>query len=86
MSYIDTRAQGNGNSEENGIVIAKTIHHFNNMVLENSKKAYNFLEIYSLNKGLKEFGEKGYDTAFDEIKQLHQRTVFKPIILTDLTT
>ena len=38
---------------------------------------YSFLETFSLKKGLKQFGTKGYDAAFGEIKQLHDRVAFK---------
>ena len=36
------------------------------------------METYSLKKGLKHFGEKGYNAAMQEMKQLHDRAVFKP--------
>jgi hypothetical protein len=54
-------------------VIAKTFHYFNNLIVS---KNYAFLETYSLKKGLKHFGSKGYDAALGEIKQLHDRMVF----------
>ena len=44
------------------------------MVLMNEK--YSFAETYSLNKGLKKFGERGYDAALNEMRQLHERGVF----------
>ena len=40
---------------------------------------------YSLNKGLKQFGSKGYKATMAEIKQLHEREVFKPIDVRTLT-
>jgi hypothetical protein len=50
-----------------------------------SNKGCSFLETFSLNRGLKQFGEKGYNARFDEIRQLHERAVFKPINVKDLT-
>jgi hypothetical protein len=43
------------------------------------------LEIHSLKKGVKYFGQKGYDAALGEIKQLHDRVVFKPTYVNKLT-
>jgi hypothetical protein len=50
-----------------------------------SNKGFPFLETFSLNKRLKQFGGKGYNAAFDEVHQLHERAVFKPINVKDLT-
>ena len=36
-------------------------------------------------KGLKKFGQQGYEAAFGEMKQLHDRMVFKPIDVSKLT-
>ena len=48
-------------------------------------KFHKFIVTYSLKKGLKEFGKKGYDAAFGEIKQLHDRVVFRPVNVSDLS-
>jgi hypothetical protein len=48
-------------------------------------KIFIFLETYSLNKGLKAFGKKGYNAALSEIQQLHDRVVFRPIHVNDLS-
>jgi Reverse transcriptase (RNA-dependent DNA polymerase) len=69
-------------SIETAKVIAKTMCYCNNMI---NNKNHSFLETYSLKKGLKHFGAKGYDAAFGEIKQLHDRVAFKPIHIKDLT-
>jgi hypothetical protein len=66
---------------ETGNFIAKTMHYLNNLV---SSKKYAFLETYSLKKGLKNFVQKGYDAALGEIKQLHDRVVFKPMHVNEL--
>ena len=44
-----------------------------------------FLQTYSLNAGLKEFGQEGYDAAYKEIGQLHGRGGLTPTGLRDLT-
>eukprot|EP00978_Attheya_sp_CCMP212_P028345 scaffold97713_cov22-Attheya_sp.AAC.1 len=43
-----------------------------------------FAQTFSLNRGIKVFGEKGKDAAFKEVKQLHDKVVFEPIRLTDM--
>jgi Reverse transcriptase (RNA-dependent DNA polymerase) len=73
-------------TEETAKVIAKIIHHYNNTAFAaSSNRELSFLETYSLNKGLKHFGDKGYKAAFDKVRQLHERSVFKPINVSDLT-
>ena len=42
-------------------------------------KALSILQTYTLKKGLKRFKKKGYDAAFGEMKQLHDRVCFDPI-------
>jgi hypothetical protein len=37
-------------------------------------------------KGIKEFGNKGRQAAHNEMKQLHDRMVFKPIAIEELLT
>ena len=44
-----------------------------------------FAVTYSLSQGLKKFGQKGHDATFEEVKQLHDITVFKPIDVNTLT-
>ena len=36
-------------------------------------------------KGLKKFGEKGRQAAYKEMKQIHNRVVFKPIKVAEST-
>jgi hypothetical protein len=44
-----------------------------------------FAQTFSLNRGIKVFGDKGKDAAFKEVKQLHDRVVvFKPIRLINM--
>jgi hypothetical protein len=48
-------------------------------------EAYNFAQTYSLNAGLKKFGTRGKEAAHKEMKQLHDRKVWKPVKITELT-
>ena len=43
------------------------------------KRHKNFLVTYSLNKGLKKFQQKGFNATKGEMKQLHDRSCWKPI-------
>ena len=52
---------------------------------ENSEVGSSFAETYSLNTGIKKLGERGYNAAFDEVNQLHQRGCFHPIDVNQLT-
>jgi hypothetical protein len=57
-------------------VIANTISTIN----------HQFAQAYSLMKGIKEFGYKGRQATHNEMKQLHDRIVFKPIAIKELST
>ena len=35
---------------------------------------------YSLKAGIKKFGKKGEDAAYEELEQLHMRDTFKPVL------
>ncbi len=67
---------------DNAKVIAQNIVAFNNCMV-NKQSA--FAQTYSLQRGLKHFGKKGYDAAYSEMKQLHDRTVFVPVNVQSLT-
>ena len=45
-----------------------------------------FTQTYSLTKAIKKFGDKGFDAALAEVKQLHYRRYFRPIDLNNLTS
>jgi len=49
------------------------------------KKFYQMIHTYSLNKGLKAFGTRAKQAAYKEMRQLHRRTVFKPVKVETLT-
>ena len=45
-----------------------------------------FTQTYSLTKVIKKFGDKRFDAALAEVKQLHYRRYFRPIDLNNLTS
>ena len=49
------------------------------------KKFYQLLQTYTLNKGIKKFGIEGKRAAYKEMRQLHDRVVFKPVRVESLT-
>jgi hypothetical protein len=40
---------------------------------------------YGLKAGIRQFGERGVEAAFKEMKQLHMRDTFLPLNVTDLS-
>jgi hypothetical protein len=57
----------------------------NKMAGMNDKDTFSFIQTYSLNKGLKKFGDHGKEAAQKEMKQLHDHVVFEPILIADMT-
>jgi hypothetical protein len=51
----------------------------------NDQQAFQFIQTYSLKSGLKKFGERGETAATSEMRQLHERAVFEPIRVDDMT-
>jgi hypothetical protein len=49
------------------------------------EQAPQFIQTYSLKKGLKKFGEHGKTAATSKMKQLHERAVFEPIHVEEMT-
>ena len=57
-------------------IIAMTMSHYNNiLVVMNDKEALNFIQTYSLNQGLKKFGERGKQAKNKEMSQLHNKKI-----------
>ena len=72
---------------ENARVITKIIALMNMGVIESTAvKGHQFIQTFSLAKGLQKFGHKGKQAAMKEMQQLHERTVFEPISAEELTT
>jgi hypothetical protein len=46
---------------------------------------FSFNQAYSLNKGLKKFGDCGKEMAQKEMKELHDHVIFKPILIAYMT-
>jgi hypothetical protein len=73
-------------STESAHVIAITMSHYmNKMAGMNDEDTFSFIQTYSLNKGLKKFGDRGKEAAQKEMKQLHDRVVFEPILIAEMT-
>eukprot|EP00934_Nitzschia_sp_Nitz4_P004202 Nitzschia sp. Nitz4//scaffold466_size5842//986//4399//NITZ4_009198-RA/size5842-processed-gene-0.7-mRNA-1//-1//CDS//3329552510//4192//frame0 len=72
-------------SRDSAKVIALTIGELNSAVENPSHKHYAFAQTYSIRSGVRKFGDAGKQAVVNEIKQLHDRTVFKPIDANHLT-
>jgi hypothetical protein len=46
---------------------------------------FQFIQTYSLKSGLKKFGEHGETAMTSKMRQLHERAIFKPIQVDDMT-
>ena len=74
-------------SSESAHIIALTIAHYNTALAGmNDVQACSFLQTYSLKQGIRKFGEKGVAAANKELRQLHDRVVFEPISVDEMTT
>ena len=49
------------------------------------KDEVSFAETYTLNRGIKVFGRKGYEAVFNEVNQLHKQKCFMPIDVNKLS-
>jgi hypothetical protein len=56
-----------------------------NHTIQGTQNNYQFIQAYSLNKGVKKFGKPGWDAALKEMKQLNDREVFEPINVSQLS-
>ena len=63
---------------EYALLIARTITELQHRKL-NEKNGKSFAETYTLKTGIKKFGTRGYNAAYNEVKQLHQRDCFVPV-------
>jgi hypothetical protein len=69
-----------------GRIIANVMHELNAMQSCGlATKHHSFAETFGLKKGLQKFGERGLTAASNEMKQLHQRAVFKPLDVSTLS-
>jgi hypothetical protein len=74
-------------STENASLIANIMMHYNVKLANcDDKQALSFLQTYSLKAGLKKFGEAGKEATMKEMRQLHDRVVFKPIRISEMTS
>ena len=82
--HVQTQTQIQQYDDTKAYIGALSIHRINQM----SKKIgeTGLAQTYSLQKGLKVFGEKGSKAAYKEMKQLHDRICFRPINPSKMTT
>ena len=74
-------------SSESAQVIAMTMLHYNTtMAGMDDLQTCSFLQTYSLKQGIKKFGERGVAAAHKEMRQLHDRVVFEPISIEEMTS
>jgi hypothetical protein len=57
----------------------------NDIMVNTNQKHHAFVQTFSLKKGLQKFGHKGHEAANDEMKQLIERGVFKPVDISTLS-
>ena len=69
-------------SAEFAMLLGRYIVDFNSRAKSNN---FSFGQQYILQKGLKVFGKRAYDSTKDEIKQLHFRNAFEPEDISNLT-
>ena len=82
-----SRGQTEEYSSESAQIIAMTMQHYNTALAGmNDVQACSFLQTYSLKQGIKKFGEKGVAAVNKELRQLHDRVVFEPISIEEMTT
>jgi hypothetical protein len=74
-------------SNNSAYVFSQIVTSLNELNLPGQRKQefYSFVQNYGLSRGLKKFGEAGRKAAHGEMKQLHDRSVFRPIDVNDLT-
>jgi hypothetical protein len=51
----------------------------------NDTQASSFLRTYSLKQGIKKFGKPGIEAVHKEMKQIHDRVIFEPIRIEEMT-
>jgi hypothetical protein len=63
-----------------------TMVHYNTALAGmNNLQASSFLQTYSLKQGIKKFGKQGIEAVHKEMKQIHDRVVFEPISIKEMT-
>ena len=67
---------------DEAILMARYIHHLNTI---DAETGLCFAQQYMFEKGLKVFGDRGWEGGMKEIKQLHDRVAFEPRLVSELT-
>jgi len=90
LNLLQCHMQAQGQEEESytvdeAKVIATTMHHINMVLCKKEHKHHSFVETYSLKRGIKTFGKRAEQSAASEMEQLHKRTAFAPINVSNIT-
>jgi hypothetical protein len=73
-------------SLESAQIVAMTMVQYNTALAGmNDVQASSFLQTYSLKQGIKKFGKQGIAAVHKEMKQIHDRVVFEPISIEEMT-
>jgi hypothetical protein len=74
-------------SSESAQIVAMTMLDYNTVMAGmDDLQTCSFLQTYSLKQGIKKFGERGVAAAHKEMRQLHDRVVFEPISIEEMTS
>ena len=91
IQSIDNKRKIEYNQRE-GIIMIQIMREISERIelfksrMKKTKSDYSFAQRWSLNKGIKKFGKDAYDAAFKEIKQQHDRVVFRPKSIKELNS
>jgi hypothetical protein len=87
QSHLQTQAHKREEyTPETARVIAATMCHINAKFSGlTDEQMHQFIQTYSLKKGLQKFGERAKAATMSEMSQLHDRAVFEPIRVEDMT-
>ena len=69
-------------TKRKALIAARIMNEMNNMSIQKGKS---FAETYSLKKGIRKFGKRGYNALEKEIGQLDHRVCFQPTNIKDLS-
>jgi hypothetical protein len=61
------------------------VHYNTKLIGMNDTQASSFLQTFSLKQGIKKFGEQGIKAVHKEMKQIHDRVVFEPTSIEEMT-
>jgi hypothetical protein len=72
-------------SDSAQIIVMTMVHYNTELAGMNDTQASSFLQTYSLKQGIEKFGKPGIEVVHKEMKQIHDRVVFEPISIEEMT-